>query len=98
MFSIYRCTPPGEELYITTMSKNDTGSPVIHYSDPNQPAVVSGYNVYRASVPMGPWTLVGVNTGDMDDLTPGLQFIDLTGGGNWHYRIAAVNGFCEGPW
>ena len=99
-FNPLLCTPPSEELYITTMDLNDTGSPVIHYTDPNQPAVVSGCNVYRGSTPTGPWTLVGVNAADMDEGTPGLQFIDLTGGGGgpWYYRIAAVDGICEGPW
>ena len=93
------CTPPALELYFTTAALDPNGKPVLYASDPNAPSAVTGYDLYRASVPWGPWTLVGANLVDMDSSTPGLQFIDATGdtGGDWYYKIAAVNGPCEGP-
>lgn len=81
------------------MTLDGDGKPVVHYSDPNPPSEVIGYNVYRASDPRGSWDLVGDEVGDMDLLTPGLQFVDVTGdaGNDWFYRVVATNGTCEGP-
>jgi hypothetical protein len=95
------CTTPPEALNIQTLTLDDGGQPVIHYSDSNQPADVTGYNVYRASVPTGPWTLLGSNVNDMDAGTHGLQYVDPSGdtGARWYYRVAAWNETCtaEGP-
>ena len=96
------CSAPDEELYITTMTIDGNGNPVIHYQDPNQPADVTGYNVYRAGAPMGPWVLLGSNVVDMDEGTPDNQYVDQTGdvGGPWFYEVAAWNDACsvEGPY
>jgi hypothetical protein len=53
------CLTPDEEVYISTLSIDGNGKPVIHYQDPNQPSEVTGYNIYRASAPMGPFDLLG---------------------------------------
>ena len=95
------CSIPDEELYITTITIDGNGKPVIHYQDPNQPADVTGYNIYRAAAPTGPWTMLGSNVVDMDEGTPDNQYVDQTGdvGGPWYYEVAAWNGVCgaEGP-
>ena len=84
------------------MTIDGTGEPVIHYADPNQPADVTGYNVYRASAPAGPWILLDSNVQDVDTGTPGLQYVDATGDASqvWYYQVAAFNQACraEGPW
>ncbi len=68
----------------------------------NQPADVTGYNVYRADAPTGPWVLLGSNVVDMDSGTPDIQYVDQTGnvGGPWFYEVAAWNETCgaEGPY
>ncbi len=96
------CVAPDEELYITTITIDGNGKPVIHYQDPNQPADVTGYNVYRAAAPTGPWVLLGSNVVDMDEGTANIQYVDQTGdaGGPWYYEVAAHNSICpaEGPW
>ena len=96
------CTTPDEPIYISDMTIDGNGKPVIHYQDPNQPADVTGYNVYRAGTPQGPWGVLGSNVVDMDAGTPNHQFVDQTGdlGGPWFYQVAAYNGACdvEGPW
>ena len=96
------CVTPDEELYISAMSIDGIGKPVIHYQDPNQPAEVTGYNVYRAAAPTGPWVLLGSNVVDMDEGTPNNQYVDQTGdvGGPWFYEVAAWNDACgvEGPY
>ena len=93
---------PDEEVYITTVTLDGNGKPVLHYQDPNQPADVTGYNVYRAGAPTGPWVLLDSNVGDMDAGTPNIQYVDQTGdvGGSWYYRVAAWNELCaaEGPY
>ncbi len=96
------CEVPDEELYITTITLDGNGKPVIHYQDPNQPADVTGYNVYRAEAPTGPWVLLGSNVVDMDEGAPDIQYVDQTGdvGGTWYYEVAAWNEACgaEGPY
>jgi hypothetical protein len=96
------CVTPDEETYITTMSIDGNGKPVLHYQDPNQPADVTGYNIYRATAPTGPWTMIGSNVVDMDEGTPDNQYVDQTGdvGGPYYYEIAAWNESCrvEGPY
>jgi hypothetical protein len=96
------CVTPDEETYITTVTLDGNGKPVLHYQDPNQPADVTGYNIYRATAPEGPWTMIGSNVVDMDEGTPDNQYVDQTGdvGGPYYYEIAAWNGTCgvEGPY
>jgi hypothetical protein len=96
------CTAPDEELYITVVTLDGNGKPVLHYQDPNQPADVTGYNIYRSAAPTGPWIMLGSNVVDMDEGTPNMQYVDQTGdvGGPWFYQVAAWNDVCgaEGPW
>jgi hypothetical protein len=95
------CGIPDEEIYISDMTLDGNGKPVIHYQDPNQPADVTGYNIYRASNAGGPWTLLASNVVDMDEGTPNYQYVDQTGdvGGMWYYKVSAWNDACgaEGP-
>ena len=96
------CLAPDEELYITTITIDGNGKPVLHYQDPNQPADVTGYNVYRSDSPVGPWVLLGSNVVDMDAGAPNNQYVDQSGdvGGPWFYEVAAWNNTCgaEGPY
>jgi len=96
------CVTPAQEIGIYGMSLDVDGKPVLHYTDPNQPSTVTGYNVYRASSPQGPWTMIGSNVVDMDPGTANKQYVDQTGdvGSPWFYKIAPFNGACglEGPW
>jgi hypothetical protein len=95
------CGVPDEEIYISGMTLDGNGKPVVHYQDPNQPADVTGYNIYRAPSAGGPWTLLASNVVDMDEGTPNNQYVDQTGdvGGPWFYEVAAWNDACgaEGP-
>jgi len=84
-----------------------TESPVLHLADPNPPAQVSGYNIYRspvASAPSSAWTLLAFDALDEDAATPGVQWTDGAGDvsptGVFFYLAAAYNGPCdtEGPW
>jgi hypothetical protein len=94
------CTNPNAALFIPSM-KLVGGKPVLTYQDPNTPAAVTGYNIYRAAAATGPWMLVGSNVGDTDPGTSGLQYADSTGdiGSAWYYKVAAYNAACgvEGP-
>ncbi len=94
------CTTPSAALFISGMNRIG-GKPILTYQDPNLPGAVTGYNVYRAPAPTGPWSLVGSNVGDTDLGTPGLQYLDQSGdiGAAWYYKVAAFNATCgvEGP-
>ncbi|HET9298752.1 MAG TPA: ELWxxDGT repeat protein [Candidatus Polarisedimenticolaceae bacterium] len=96
------CSAPDAEVHISLMTLDANGKPVLHYTDPNPPSEVTGYNVYRASSPQGPWTMIGSNVVDMDAGTANVQYVDETGdvGSPWFYKIAPFNGACsaEGPW
>jgi hypothetical protein len=94
------CINPNAALFIPIVSLVG-GKPVLTYQDTNPPAAVTGYNIYRAAAPIGPWILVGSNVADTDPGTPGLQYMDPTGdsGDAWYYKVAAYNAACgvEGP-
>jgi len=96
------CVTPSEEIHIYLVTLDVNGKPVLHYTDPNPPSEVTGYNIYRASSPQGPWTMIGSNVVDMDGGTTNNQYVDQTGdvGSPWYYKIAPFNGACgaEGPW
>jgi hypothetical protein len=96
------CLVPDEDLYITVVTLDGNGKPVLHYQNPNQPGEVTGYNIYRAGAAIGPYVLLGSNVVDMDAGTPDNQYVDQTGdvGGPWFYQVAAWNEACgaEGPW
>jgi len=96
------CAAPGQEVYISTVSRDPGRRPILTFQDPNPAALVTGYNVYRAGAPTGTWYKMGSNVTDSDPVTPGIQWLDPYGGGTtaWFYRVAAFNGGCaaEGPW
>ena len=94
------CVAPDEEIYISNVTLDINNNPVLHYQDANQPSDVTGYNIYRSSSPIGPWTMIASNVVDMDEATPDNQYVDQNAGGDiWYYKIAAFNGVCdlEGP-
>ena len=96
------CTStPDEALYIYTVTLDINGKPVLHSGSQSGEAV-TGYNIYRAAAPAGPWgSPIGSNVVDMDGGTANIQYADLTGdvGGPWYYKANAYNGACgaEGP-
>ena len=96
------CTGPGQEVYLPTVNRDASRRPVLTIQDPNWSNLVTGYNVYRAPAPAGPWTKIATNAKDSDPGTPGIQYVDPNGGGTatWYYLVAAFNGGCglEGPW
>jgi len=48
------CEAPDEEPYISGMTLDINGKPVLHFQDANQPSAVTGFNIYRASAPPAP--------------------------------------------
>jgi hypothetical protein len=99
------CPAPDEPVWIYLVTKSVPDDyPILHFQDPNQPADVTGYNIYRVDNPSRPhneWTLVGSNVVDMDEATPNKQWTDTSGAsGNWYYEVAAYGSICsnEGPW
>ena len=103
---VRHCVVPDETLYIYTMTLTPEDYPVIHFQDPNQPAHVTGYNVYRSDdpgVPPGQWRQVASDVVDMDEAEPNKQWVDDSGDqsptGSWYYDVAAYNHRCpaEGP-
>jgi hypothetical protein len=97
------CSAPPQALVLTkvTLSNDANEYPTLHFQDPNDPALVSGYNVYRsadASLPLGSWSLVGAEITDEDGGTPDIQWTDSSGAappaGIWYYQVVAVNGAC----
>jgi hypothetical protein len=103
------CTAPTLQITISDVRPGPGPNEVtIDYADPNPPANVTGYNVYRTTDPTAPpafWTLLANNVGDQDPATPGLQWIDTTGdnppaGTGFYYKITAYNAACglEGPY
>lgn len=97
------CTEtPTQVVLVSRLTRNGAGNPVLHFTDPNDPGLVTGYNVYRAPGPTGPWSQIGANAADSDGGTAGIQFVDAGGVGGTllHYQVAAYNLACstEGPW
>jgi hypothetical protein len=102
------CVAPALEVDIITV--NLTASPpepVLVFTDPNPPAMVTGYNIYRSTdpaAPVGSWSLLDVNASDEDPSTGEVEWTDATGDvsptGLFFYLVAAYNGPCatEGPW
>ena len=102
LFYVFRaCPAPTQAVYIATATLDPNLNVVLHIQDPNQPSVVTGYNVYRATHPAGPYPLHAENIVDMQEAVPDIQFVDVgsNDGGSYYYRVNAVNGFCgaEGP-
>jgi len=96
------CTGPDEPVWIYQVELVDPEI-ILHFQDPNQPADVTGYNVYRSDDPGLPkesWPLVASNVVDMDEGTPNIQWTDASGDpGDWYYLVAAYSSICdeEGP-
>ena len=95
------CIAPDEAVFIESVTLNGQSMPVLSIQDPNQPSAVTGYNVYRATSPPGPFTLVASDIVDMDAGTPNTQWVDQNGaaGGPYYYQVRAYNHTCaaEGP-
>jgi hypothetical protein len=96
------CAAPTQALLIYMGRKDANDDVVLDILDPNQPSVVTGYNIYRATVPNpGTWPLQAANVHDADDGTANVQYIDLgsNAGGPYYYLARAVNAACggEGP-
>jgi len=78
---------------------------ILDIEDPNDPASVTTYNVYRstnAALPPDQWFQSTYDQLDEDQNTPGVQISDLElppVGGVYYYRAAAYNFLCsiEGP-
>ena len=78
----------------------------MHFTDSNLQECVTGYNVYRASdagLPRDSWDQVALDTLDLDETTPEIQWTDASGDtsptGAWFYDVVAYNNPCgvEGP-
>lgn len=100
--------PPGQPIYVHAISPSIAGIeyPTLHFTDPNPPDQVTGYNIYRSSDPTMPpitWTLIASDVADGDPATPAIQWTDDSGdlapSGIWHYHVTAYNGQipAEGP-
>lgn len=97
------CALPTARIYIYGAHLDVKTNVELDFMDPNQPSVVTGYNVYRAPSSSGPWTLIASNVVNMDNSLPNLHYVDSSGtncGGTCYFQIAAYNGSCgaEGPW
>jgi hypothetical protein len=101
VFSFTPCQGPSQPLVIYSARLDPNGNAILDILDPNQPATVTGYNIYRAGTPTGPWALRAGNVVDMDHGTANTQFIDAgsNSGGPYFYLVTAVNATCgaEGP-
>jgi hypothetical protein len=96
------CIAPDKPVYIYGVRRDSNNWAILDFQDPNQSNQVTGYNVYRSSSPGAPWPwpLVGSNVRDMDEATPNIQWVDLSGdAGSWYYQVNAYNAVCgaEGP-
>jgi predicted outer membrane repeat protein len=101
MVSLVPCIRPDEPIYLYAMTLDDNQNPVLHFMDPNQPAQITGYNVYRsanAAIPKVSWPQVASNVIDMDEAAPNKQWVDFSGQDPpppwnlWYYQITAYNG------
>jgi hypothetical protein len=96
------CATPTQALLIYMGRKDANDDVILDILDPNQPSVVTGYNIYRATVPNpGTWPLHAANVHDADNGTANVQYIDLgsNAGGPYYYLARAGNAACggEGP-
>jgi hypothetical protein len=96
------CAAPVHSLLIYMGRKDANDDVILDILDPNQPSAVTGYNIYRDTVPNpAAWTLHAANVADADQGTANVQYIDLgsNAGGPYYYIARAVNASCgaEGP-
>ncbi|MBN2382548.1 SUMF1/EgtB/PvdO family nonheme iron enzyme [bacterium] len=105
------CDGPAEPVYlyevdlVTDGCVCPEGCPRLHFSDPNHPSTVTGYNIYRSdnpSLPRDEWPLYAHNVVDMDGSLPNIQWIDTSCDTveGWYYHITAWSEICnaEGPY
>jgi hypothetical protein len=68
------CLLPGEPVFIANVrTTQGSGFATLDVMDPNQPARVTGYNVYRSSDPAADpalWPRLAQDAADMDEATP----------------------------
>jgi hypothetical protein len=99
--SFTACAGPSLPLLIYNARRDVNNYVILDIQDPNQPSTRTGYNIYRATSPSGPWTLIAGNVVDMDAGTANTQYVDQgsTAGPTFYYNVRAVNGTCgaEGP-
>jgi hypothetical protein len=99
--SFTACAGPSLPLLIYNARRDVNNYVILDIQDPNQPSTRTGYDIYRATAPAGPWTLIASNVVDMDAGTANTQYVDQgsTGGPTFYYNVKAVNGTCgaEGP-
>jgi uncharacterized repeat protein (TIGR01451 family) len=100
------CLPPDEAIFISGAGLGPANETILTFQDFNQPAQVTGYNVYRSdnlALPPATWPLVASDIVDGDTATPNNQWADTSGdpppGGIWYYNVTAWNSSCnaEGP-
>lgn len=95
------CAVPVDELTLFDATFDPAGDVIFHMQDPNLPAAVTGYNIYRAPAPDGPFSQRAQNVPDADPLLPDVQFLDTgsNDGNSYFYLATAANGTCgaEGP-
>ncbi len=100
-FSFTPCPAPTQPLLIYSARLDPNGDVILDILDPNQPSTRTGYNVYRAGSPTGPWALRAGNVVDMDQGTANAQYVDAgsNAGGPYYYLVTALNAACgaEGP-
>lgn len=100
--SFTACEAPAQALLIYMGRKDANLDAILDILDPNQPSVVTGYNIYRATVPNpASWPLRAANVHDADAGTANVQYIDAGShsGGPYYYLVKAANATCggEGP-
>lgn len=94
------CEVPDEPVYLYAVQLDGNLNPELHWADPNQPSAVTGFNVYRSTVPSGSWALIASNVVDMYPASANIQWVDSSGDpGNWYYDVVAYSSLCsaEGP-
>ena len=95
------CVAPTQPVYVYGSVRDVNNNVTLNVQDPNQPTSVGGYNIYRATAPQGPWTLLAANVVDMDKSLANVQYTDVgsNNGTTYFYRVTAVNAACgaEGP-
>lgn len=105
---ILGCNAPDEPLYLYLVTKDLQNNPILHFSDPNQPSDITGYNIYRSNdssiEPVTDWPKVADNVVDQDEGSPNIQWVDISGddpgeGKIWFYQVKPYNAICdaEGP-
>lgn len=100
VYQFTACPAPALPVYIYVATLDVNGNVVLHVQDPN-PGNVTGYDLYRSTIPTGPFALRMQNAKDMDQGLANIQLTDVGSnvGGPYYYVVKAFNGTCgaEGP-